>query len=101
MESVSIQVDHSWRCVFTGNLQFHGRSDWQGMTDFLLGDLGSLQQDGPNILETRRNYAGAYAQDTWKVTPGLTLNLGIRWEPFIPQQMTNGAVYNFSLSGFQ
>ena len=33
--------------------------------------------------------------------PRLTLNLGVRWEPFIPQQMTNGAIYNFSLANFQ
>jgi hypothetical protein len=26
----------------------------------------------------------------------LTLNLGLRWEPFLPQSLNNGAVFNFS-----
>jgi hypothetical protein len=84
-----------------GTFAFTGVATGNGMADFLLGSLGSLQQGGPNILETRKNYVGTYAQDTWKLTPRLTINLGVRWEPFIPQQMTNGAVYNFSLSRFQ
>lgn len=84
-----------------GTFSFTGVGTGNAMADFLLGQLGSLQQGGPNVLEARKNYVAAYAQDTWKVKPRVTLNLGVRWEPFIPQQMTNGAIYNFSLSRFQ
>ena len=37
------------------------------------------------------------AQDTWKLSPTMTLNYGVRWEPWFPQQHDNGAVYNFSV----
>src|SRR5262249_31776200 len=45
-------------------------------------------------------YLGFYAQDTWKITPRLTMNIGVRWEPWFPQVITNGAIYNFSFDRF-
>ncbi|HXI29184.1 MAG TPA: hypothetical protein VNG89_12185, partial [Vicinamibacterales bacterium] len=38
---------------------------------------------------------------SWKVNDRTTLNYGLRWEPYFPQQVTNGAIYNFSLDGFE
>ena len=71
-----------------------------GLSDFLMGDLQSLLQAAPNTLLMSEWYVGAYAQDTWKITPRLTLNAGIRWEPYFPQNIRNGYVYSFDFSRF-
>jgi hypothetical protein len=84
-----------------GTFAFNGSGTGNAMADFMLGRLGTLTQGGPNTLFTRKNFVALYAQDTWKVTRRLTANYGLRWEPFLPQTMTNGAVYNFSLDKFQ
>src|SRR5205085_5870255 len=67
---------------------------------FLLGRVGTLTQGVPNTTFTYKWYHALYGQDTWKMTPRLTLNAGVRWEPFLPQGFTNGAVYNFSFDRF-
>jgi hypothetical protein len=61
-----------------------------GIAQFLLSPAGSSNLAGANQVTLsnsfdhalRRNYVGAYVQDDWKISPKLTLNLGVRWERF-------------------
>jgi hypothetical protein len=47
----------------------------------------------------RHVYMGAFVQDDWRVTPKLTLNLGLRWDLVTPYYDKNGHAANFVQNG--
>ena len=84
-----------------GTFGFDGQSTGLGLADFMTGRLATFIQSAPNTLDMTQWYFGLYAQDTWTLRPNMTLNYGVRWEPWFPQQHQNGAIYNFSPDGFR
>jgi len=85
----------------SGTLQVNGQVTGLGMADFLLGRISNFFQGAPNVHDARQTFFGLYAADTWKTTPKLTLNYGLRWEPYLPQTIPNGQIYTFDYNRFQ
>jgi hypothetical protein len=65
-----------------GSFTFNGSVSGVPLADFLLGSASAWNQGNPNQWYLRQNYTALYAQDTWKLSPRLTLSYGLRWEPF-------------------
>jgi hypothetical protein len=99
----------SWKSLSLANVRSPGQFTIDGsitglgLADFLLGRLGTngLVQAAPNTLDMESQSLGLYAMDTWRIGTRVTLNYGMRWEPFFPQQLVNGAVYQFSMDRFR
>jgi hypothetical protein len=71
-----------------------------GLADFMLGLPNSFQQGNGQTVYERAHELGLYIQDSWRVTPKLSINAGLRWEPFFPSQSTLGMVSHFEQSWF-
>jgi hypothetical protein len=52
----------------------------------------------PNVNDAQW-YNSAYAQDDWRLTPKLTLNLGVRYDYFQPYKENGGQQANFIVTG--
>jgi len=52
--------------------------------DFMLGANCYYQQNTPTYVSPRGSGMGIYANDSWRVSSRLTLNLGVRWDPWTP-----------------
>ncbi|MGC2768256.1 MAG: TonB-dependent receptor, partial [Candidatus Acidiferrum sp.] len=75
-----------------GQYQFTGNETGIDFADFLIGAPNSLTQASQQILDSRSKYYGLFAQDSWRATPNLVLNYGLRWEASMPWYDTQNKI---------
>ena len=71
----------------------------EGMADFFLGlptEFGRGLSTGRTWEQSSKIFAG-YAQDTWRLTDRLTVNVGLRYEAHTPWVETNNQQVNYDL----
>ena len=83
-----------------GQFSFNGQATGLALADFMLGRMSSFLQGNPVYDNDHNDYIGVYAQDEWKMREHLTLNVGLRWEPYLPIKNSLGYVSNFDLARF-
>jgi hypothetical protein len=84
-----------------GDWNVNGQATGLGLADFLLGRVARLEHGGPAYMPMHMWYVGTYAQDTWRASQRVTVNAGVRWEPFLGQVLETGSVYNFEIDRFR
>jgi len=86
---------------------FRGRLKFHDLSTFLEGQpagggFGSLEYSttGSTARHTFENGYGLYLQDSFRVTPRLTVNYGLRWDYYGVVQEKNNLFSNFVVSSF-
>jgi hypothetical protein len=93
-----LQVNERNLASQDGAFVFNGTVTGVDFADFLVGAptaQGGYTQAALQLLDSRTRYGGAYAQDSWKATPNLTINYGLRWEVSMPWYDTQGKIQTF------
>lgn len=106
-----VGVDYMYSLMDTINVRptngifsFTGQTDSSngsyGYADLWAGVIDSFQQGLPDVENDGESRIALYAQDSWKLSHHLTLNYGIRWQPFLAQHNSNGHTENFNMANF-
>lgn len=79
-----------------GQFTFNGNNTGNDpAANFLFGYLYSFTQASGQYFNPRGKFQGAYIQDSWKASSRLTLDYGVRYEPFIPWHELQGRMGSF------
>jgi hypothetical protein len=83
-----------------GQWTFSGTATGDALADVVLGKTGPLTDGNALSDYIRQTVFGIYAQDSWRVNSHLTLNIGVRWEPYEPPDDKQCRGNQFNLSDF-
>ncbi len=74
------QVNVNPNPTFNGAFTFYGSETGSDFADFLIGVASNYNQADSQTYYGRHKYAAAFVQDSWRATPSLTLNCGLRYD---------------------
>src|SRR5207244_5110378 len=87
-----LQINERNTCAPNGDFTFDGSITGNDFADYLLGAAQNYNQCSQQFLGSASRYGGGFADETFKVKPNLTLNLGVRWEVSMPWYDTQGKI---------
>ena len=76
-------------------MNFEDRFTGRAMGDFLLGLPSQLALTSYTVMDQGQDMQFYFVQDDYRVTPKLTLNLGLRYEFATPPREKNNQLANF------
>ena len=78
-----------------GDNTFNGQRTGNAAADFYTGYESTFFQDNGRKFYLRENRIGVYVQDDFKLSRDLTVNAGLRWDPWLPANDLNNTLVGF------
>ncbi|HEX6739448.1 MAG TPA: TonB-dependent receptor, partial [Vicinamibacteria bacterium] len=82
-----------------GSVRFRNRFTGNPLGDFLLGYVSEAQISNVYVVEQRHWAASFFVQDDWRISPKLSLNLGLRYDFITPALEAQDRQSNFVPEG--
>jgi hypothetical protein len=84
-----------------GSFTFDGTYTGSALADFLLGYVKQADiNPTPTVTDLNTTWQSYFANDEWKVTPNLTLTLGLRYDYFQRWQQSDNKIIDIYQNGF-
>ncbi|MBA3712027.1 MAG: TonB-dependent receptor [Pyrinomonadaceae bacterium] len=77
------------------------RTGGDPLLDLLLGAPSQFIQGNLTQMNMIQNYIGLYVDDKFRLNSRISINLGLRWEPYFPAYDTKGRATHFELADYQ
>ncbi|AFL90005.1 hypothetical protein Terro_3796 [Terriglobus roseus DSM 18391] len=93
---VSNTIDNTF--LQSGRYTYNGQLTGNGLADFVTGRVQTMLQGGGEFKDFSGVQWSLFAQDNWRATSRLTLNAGLRWDPWLPYYDRQGRVVCYTPS---
>jgi len=103
----SYKAGIEWRRTFINSFidsGHRGKLVFDTLDDFLAGNIdGGSSADGDGTRYSYQNNSGAYVLDSWRLSPRVTLDYGLRWDYFgvIGAQNNAFSIFNVKTGGLE
>jgi hypothetical protein len=78
-----------------GNFTVSPLMTGNSLASFLLGEVNAASIQVSDKIPSRASYFALYAQDDWRVSDRLTINVGLRWEVEFPRRVVGNKMNSF------
>jgi Carboxypeptidase regulatory-like domain len=99
LQYYKVDIENEFRRA--GHYIFNGNVTGNAMADFFLGRLNTFDQGTGEYKNNRALYSSLFFQDDYRMRPGVTLNMGVRYEPTPPWHEVVGRIQRFTIADYE